>query len=469
MNRGIPAFSFKRASRVFAIVLLQKTCALKPGRTTQNKENQMKFNNINDWLEYIEGLHSTTIDLGLDRMNMMIEKLAIKFDCPVVTVAGTNGKGSTCSMLESIYRASGRKTCMHTSPHLIRFSERCRVNGREAGDEEIMRCFQMVEDARGDATLSYFEYTALAVLKLFQLEEPDVVILEIGLGGRLDAINAVDPDASVISTIGIDHVAFLGDTREKIGWEKAHVFRSGRPAVVSDPEPPATVVEYAEEIGADLRLAGSSFKVEAAADGSFDFQGRNVEWKGLSKPGLAGSNQYRNAAGVLAVVEALQDRLPVSREQICAGLESVRVPGRFEKVADEPCTIILDVGHNPEAAAVLAANIKESRLEDEHEIAVFGMLHDKDQTSVARALSDSFDEWFVGSLTGPRAASAAEVADHMKQAGVKGCVSEFDSIASALAAAVKRAGEIKDRPVRIIVFGSFVTVAAAVEALGLSV
>ena len=435
----------------------------------RNKENQMKFNNINDWLEYIEGLHSTTIDLGLDRMNMMIEKLAIKFDCPVVTVAGTNGKGSTCCMLESIYRASGRKTCMHTSPHLIRFSERCRVNGKEACDEEIMRCFQMVEDARGEATLSYFEYTALAVLKLFQLEEPDVVILEIGLGGRLDAVNAVDPDASVISTVGIDHVAYLGDTREKIGWEKAHIFRPGRPAVVSDPQPPASVLEYAREIGADLRLAGSSFAVEPKADGTFDFKGLSLEWKGLAKPGLAGSNQYRNAAGVLAVVEALQDRLAVTREEASAGIAAARVPGRFETVSEEPCPIILDVGHNPEAAAVLAQNISESAAEGEFTIAVFGMLHDKDQTSVARALSDAFDEWCVGSLTGPRAASAAEVSEHMKQAGAKGEVREFDSIASALDAALDRAREIKDRPVRIIIFGSFVTVAAAVEALGLSV
>lgn len=433
------------------------------------RKNQMKFNNINDWLEYIEGLHSTTIDLGLDRMNMMLEKLAIKFDCPVVTVAGTNGKGSTCSMLESIYRASGRKTCMHTSPHLIRFSERCRVNGREAGDEEIMRCFQMVEDARGETTLSYFEYTALAVLKLFQLEEPDVVILEIGLGGRLDAINAVDPDASVISTIGIDHVAFLGDTREKIGWEKAHVFRPGRPAVVSDPQPPASVIEYAREIGADLRLAGRSFSVEPKADGTFDFKGAALEWNGLAKPGLAGSNQYRNAAGVLAVVEALQDRLPVERAQAEEGIASAKVAGRFETVSEDPCPIILDVGHNPEAARVLAENIASSAAEGELAIAVFGMLHDKDQTSVARALADTFDEWYVGSLTGPRAAAASEVVEHMRQAGVGAQAREYDSIAEALEAALERARKVEDRPVRIIIFGSFVTVAAAVEALGLSI
>ena len=247
---------------------------------------------LDDWLAHVEKLHEKPIDLGLDRMKLMIERMGIRFECPVVTVAGTNGKGSTCAMIERICRAAGLRTGMHTSPHLIRFNERALLCGREASDEALVECLKEVEDARRGLSLSYFEFTGLAILRLFQKSALDVVVLEIGLGGRLDAINAVDPDVSVICAVGIDHTAFLGSTREAIGLEKAHIYRSGRPAICADPEPPVTIPEYAREIGAHYLAAGRDFDVKAHADGTFDFIFGEERIEGLPRPALVGRNQH---------------------------------------------------------------------------------------------------------------------------------------------------------------------------------
>lgn len=253
---------------------------------------------LNQWLEFIEKLHDKPIDMGLERMQTMIARMGIKFECPVVTVAGTNGKGSTCAVMERIWREAGFRTAMHTSPHLIRFNERALLNGQEVSDEALIAAFGEVESARGGMTLSYFEYTGLAVLKLFQNAHPDVVILEIGLGGRLDAMNAVDPDVSIVAAIGIDHTAFLGNTREAIALEKAHIYRLGRPAICSDPNPPSTLVGYAAEIGAKLLLINRDFSVTEHPDGSFQFRMGDLSWQ-LPRPALKGENQYRNAAAPL--------------------------------------------------------------------------------------------------------------------------------------------------------------------------
>lgn len=226
---------------------------------------------LDDWLNYIEKLHAKPIDLGLDRMKEMIRRLGIGFASPVITVAGTNGKGSTCTFIETIFREAGFRTALHTSPHLLRFNERALLDGREVNDESLIRAFREVEKARAGMPLTYFEFTGLGILKCFQDAKPDVVILEIGLGGRLDAINAVDPDVSVVAAVGIDHTAFLGDTREKIGLEKAHIFRSGKPAICSDPEPPQSLIEYAHEIGAKLSLINRDFRVTEYGDGFFRF------------------------------------------------------------------------------------------------------------------------------------------------------------------------------------------------------
>ena len=422
------------------------------------------FTTLDEWLHHIETLHAKPIDMGLERMQMMVRKMGIRFSCPVITVGGTNGKGSTVGMLESIYRAAGYKTCAHTSPHLLRFNERARINGIEASDEDLMAAFAEVEEAR-EGTLSYFEYTALGILRLFQHSNPDVVILEIGLGGRLDAINTIDSDAAVISTIGIDHTAFL----EAIASEKACIYRPGCPAVCSDADVPSTLSAYVEKIGANGIYAGRDFRTVVHEDGTFDWEGEGVRLEKLPRPALLGVNQYRNAAGVLAVVTALQAKLPVSREAIEKGLETVRLTARFETVSQDPCPIVLDVGHNPEAAAVLAQNIRLTKREGERTMAVFGMLADKDMESVARLLKDSFDDWFIASLTGPRAASATLLKAAMLRAGVpEDRIESYTTVEAALAQARFVAKNLSERPsgtVRIIVFGSFVTVTAALEAL----
>lgn len=434
---------------------------------------------LDKWLAHIEVLHSKPIDLGLERMREMVSRLGISFaGRTVVTVGGTNGKGSTCAMLESIYRAANYTTGMHTSPHLLRINERCVVNGREVSDERLIAAFRKVEQARGDMTLSYFEYTALAILLIFMEEACDVVILEIGLGGRLDAINTIDSDAAVISTVGVDHTAFLGNTREEIGMEKAHIYRPGRPAVCADEDVPATVSGYIREIGAKPLFANIDWRVSVKPDGRFTFSQGAFILENLPAPALLGSNQYRNAGGVLSAVAALMDRVPVTRDDIERGLTSVRLAARFELITNDPVPTVIDVGHNPQAAEVLFTNVVHSKKPGERTLAVFGMLADKDMTAVSHILADAFDEWFVASLTGPRAATAGQLSECMLKAGVDAArIRTFDGVAEALAAARARALELTGRSanngdsaagsqsgtVRIVVFGSFVTVTAALE------
>lgn len=427
---------------------------------------------LDAWLTHIEVLHSKPIDLGLERMKTMVDRMGLDFSSQtVITVGGTNGKGSTCAMLESIYRAAGYTTGMHTSPHLIRLNERCVVNGREVSDERLIDAFRAVEKARGDMTLSYFEYTALAILKIFREDNLDVVILEIGLGGRLDAINTIDSNAAVISTIGIDHVAFLGNTREAIGLEKAHIYRPGCPAVCADGNIPSTVRDYVAKIGAKRLFAGEDWAVKVKEDGTFSFAEGAVIFEDLPEPALAGVNQYRNAGGVLAVVAALMDRVPVTLDDIRTGLRTVRLTARFELITNNPVPTVIDVGHNPQAAEVLLTNVVRSRKPGEHTIAVCGMLADKDMKGVMHILADAFDEWHIASLTGPRAASAAQLYEAMLAGGVEPSrISKHDDVAEALAAARESAAKIADgaesgdkQPVRIVIFGSFVTVTAALD------
>ncbi|MDO5531779.1 bifunctional tetrahydrofolate synthase/dihydrofolate synthase [Sutterella sp.] len=421
---------------------------------------------LGDWLTYIEKLHEKPIDLGLERMREMVSRMGIRFDAPVVTVAGTNGKGSTCAFVESVFRAAGYRTAMHTSPHLLRFNERALLDGKEVSDDALIAAFEEVEQARDGLSLSYFEYTGLAILRLFQKARPDVVILEIGLGGRLDAMNTIDPDVSVVAAVGVDHTAFLGPTREVIAVEKAHIYRPGRPAICSDPEPPATLVAHAERIGADLRLINRDFSAVPDADGSFVFRAGDLVWH-LPQPGLAGENQYRNAAGALAAVAALSARLPVTEEAVARGIAATRITARFELITESPCPIIIDVGHNPQAAEVLARNLARGR-EAGHfdEIwAVFGMLTDKDRTKVISTVRPEIDRWFYAGLPGPRGGSAEDLGSHLAAAGVgEGKRAAFATVREALNAAREAVrNEGRGRRIRIIVFGSFVTVGEALE------
>jgi dihydrofolate synthase/folylpolyglutamate synthase len=382
-----------------------------------------------------------------------------------IVVAGTNGKGSTCAMLESVLLAAGYRVGCYTSPHLVRFNERARVGGEPADDAALVEQLQAVEAARGDTPLTYFEFTTLAILRLFQHASLDALVLEIGLGGRLDAVNIVDADCAILTCVDIDHAEYLGDTREKIGWEKAHVFRTGRPAILVDPVPPQSTIDYATGIGADLRRFGRDFNY-AGDRQQWSWGGRGQRRNALAYPALRGANQLLNASGVLAALEALRDRLPVSAQAIRQGFATVELPGRFQVLAGRPA-VVLDVAHNPHAAAHLAANL-DSMGFFPFTYAVFGMMADKDIAATVAHLRTRVDHWLCTDLPGPRPATAADLAAALRACGIEPGVGEdaertiecHPAPRAALARARERAGEND----RIVVFGSFLTVADVLAA-----
>jgi dihydrofolate synthase/folylpolyglutamate synthase len=403
-----------------------------------------------DWLAYIERQHPQPIALGLDRVQEVLKKLDVAFACPVFTVGGTNGKGSTCAMLESILQAGGYRTGLYTSPHLQRYNERVRVGGREAGDGALCDAFEAVEAARGKVPLTYFEFATLAAFVLFSKENLDAAVLEVGLGGRLDAVNVLNADCAVLTSVGIDHIEYLGDTREAIGREKAGIFRPGRPAVVADPNPPDSVLNA----DARLLLLGRDFGYQAQGT-QWAYWGPSGRRSGLAHPALRGLVQLRNASAALAALDSLRERLPVAMQDVRRGLAEVSVAGRFQVLPGRP-QVVLDVAHNPEAAAVLAANLGDSGYAPET-IAVFGMLKDKDIAGVARTLAPRITRWHLVSLPGPRGADAAELLQILRKENIKSPASTHPTLAAALAAARKEAGESD----KIVVFGSFLTVADA--------
>ncbi len=382
-----------------------------------------------------------------------------------VVVAGTNGKGSTCAMLESILLAAGYRVGCYTSPHLVRFNERARLDGEAATDAALIEQFRAVDAVRGDVPLTYFEFTTLAILRLFQRASPDALVLEIGLGGRLDAVNIVDADCAILTCIDIDHAEFLGDSREKIGWEKAHVFRAGRPAILVDPMPPQSVIDHAGAIGADLRRFGRDFNY-AGDRQQWSWGGRTQRRSALAYPALRGANQLLNASGVLAALEALRERLPVSAQAIRQGFATVELPGRFQVLAGRP-SVVLDVAHNPHAAAHLAANL-DSMGFFPFTYAVFGMMRDKDVAATIAALRSRIDHWLCTDLPGSRAAKASELAAALRAAGIdpgRGDDAErtiecHPTPRAALSSARERASDDD----RIVVFGSFLTVADVLAA-----
>ncbi len=412
---------------------------------------------LQDWLGRIEQLHPKTIDLGLERLRAVAVRLALSPGCPVITVGGTNGKGSTCAMLESILLAAGYRVGLYTSPHLVRFAERVRIDGRPVDDAALVEQFEAVEAARAGTPLTYFEFTTLAAVRLFQSRKLDAVILEVGLGGRLDAVNLFDADCAIVTSIDIDHAEYLGGTRERVAWEKAHIFRPGRPAICSDPLPPATLVEHARSIGADLWLHGRDFNHTGDRQ-QWAYGGRGQRRSGLAFPALRGANQLQNAAGALAALEALRERLPVPQQAVRQGLAAVTLPGRFQVLPGQP-VVILDVAHNPHAAAHLAVNL-DAMGAFRQTFAVFGVMRDKDVDGVIAALRHRVDHWLVVDLPGPRAARADWIAGRLEAAGVARAgpdarIECHATPSAALAAAQGRAG-VNDR---IIVFGSFLTVA----------
>ena len=445
---------------------------------------------LSDWLSYLETLHPSAIDMGQARIREVAERLGVKIDGVVITVGGTNGKGSTCAMLEAILLAGGYKVGVYASPHLVRYNERIRLNGELAADEQITAQFARIDQARGDITLTYFEFSTLAALLLFQEQRVDAAVLEVGLGGRLDAVNIIDSDCAIITSVDIDHAEYLGDTREKIGWEKAHIFRPGCPAICADPVPPQTLIDYAHEIGAQLWLFGKDFNYSGDRQ-QWAYGGRGQRRAGLAYPALRGANQLLNASAALAALESLRPRLAVPAQAVREGLLRANVPGRFQIQPGVPC-VVFDVAHNPHAAAALAQNL-DNMPPYAKTIAVVGMYKDKDVDGVIARLAGRIDHWMCAGLEGPRGLSGDDLAAHVRtviaqhprqpevaepepdesghRPGVRpaarnpvvkppAVVSGYNSPAQAYEAARKEAGDND----RIVVFGSFATVGPILEA-----
>jgi dihydrofolate synthase / folylpolyglutamate synthase len=412
---------------------------------------------LDDWLAHCERLHPRTIDMTLERTKAVRDRLGLAFDCPVFTVAGTNGKGSTCAMLESVLLAAGYRVGLYIKPHLVHFEERCRIGGAPVDAAMLLPHFEAVEAARGDITLTYFEFTTLAILRCLAAAPLDAVILEVGLGGRLDAVNAIDTDCAVITSIDLDHTEYLGPDRESIGREKAHVMRAGRPAIVSDPMPPASVQAHALAIGADLWLAGRDFN-HGGDRQQWSWAGRGKRLHGLAYPALRGANQIVNAAGVLAALQAMHERLPVPAQAVRQGLATVELPGRFQIVPGQP-TLVLDVAHNPHSVAALALNLDAMGFYPRTH-AVFGAMRDKDLAAVISRVAPIVDAWYCTDLPLARAADAAGLAEQVRRVVAARCtVSAHPDPSAALAAALAAA----DPADRILVFGSFLTVGGVLK------
>lgn len=427
---------------------------------------------LQDWLNYCEGLSPKKIVMGLERVGVVAQRMGLRWQSTVITVAGTNGKGSTCAMLESIFLQAGYRVGVYTSPHLVHFQERCRVMGQSADPQSLVPCFAQVEQARlapedGDpacaaVVLTYFEFTTLALLQFLSQSALDVVILEVGLGGRLDAVNIVDADCSVITSIDLDHTALLGSDRESIGKEKAGIMRAGKPVVISDPVPPHCLQAVAQTLGADVWQLGRDFS----------FSGDSLQWEwhtgptrsakryaGLAYPALRGANQLLNAAGVLAVLVALRERLPVTAQAVRNGLSMVTLPGRFQIVPGQP-VLVLDVAHNPHAVAALTANLDAMGFYPcTH--AVFGAMADKDLTTMIKCIAPLVDRWYFTDLPTERACKGIDLQGVFQSLSYRPDVSSnvYADPNQALSAAMLAASAAD----RIVVFGSFFTVGAVLN------
>ena len=417
------------------------------------------FATLAEWLAHLERLHPKSIALGLERVAAVRRALQLTPDFPVITVGGTNGKGSTCAYLEAMLTHGGYRTGCYTSPHFVRYNERVRIGQREAGDAELCEAFARIEAVRGDVPLTYFEFGTLAAMQLFARAGVGVAVLEVGLGGRLDAVNAFDADCAVVTSVALDHMDYLGTTREQIGFEKAGIFRAGRPAVCADPDPPRTLLDEAERIGARLLRIGADFGYSADRQ-QWRYRGPGGGRHGLPLPVLRGEHQFANASAAIAALDELKARVPVGAQDIRNGLVSVELSGRFQVLPGRPLTV-LDVAHNPHAAHALArmlAGMGRART-----FAVFAMLRDKDIAGVVDAVRPCIDRWLVADIHDARGASAAQLCELLERAGVApAAVEAFATPAAAYRHACDRAVETD----RIVVFGSFHTVADVLRERG---
>lgn len=422
---------------------------------------------LQDWLSHLETAHSTgLIDMGLERVGEVKTRMGLTPQCPVVVVAGTNGKGSVCAYLSQIYKQAGFKVGTLTSPHILRFNERIAVNAEPVDDETIVAAFERIEAARGDISLTYFEFNTLAAVDIFMRTDVDVMVLEVGLGGRLDAVNVFDADCAVVTSVDLDHQAFLGDTVEQVGFEKAGVFRSGKPAICGQNPPPESLRQHAEKIGAHLLLIKEDFDFNTLENVQWNYQFHPKVSDGLLPkrrnalpfPALRGAYQIGNAAVALTVLECLGDKLPIDIGAIKRGLLLVENPGRFQVLPGRPLTI-LDVGHNPHAARALRRSLINLAFA-QNRIAVFSMLADKDIDGVLELVKDQFDEWYIAPLNMPRGMTIDALQDKLARHDIDK-IKVFDHVQSAYQAALAKASEND----RIVVFGSFHTVADVMATL----
>lgn len=416
----------------------------------------MRFQTLDEWLAWQESLNPREIDLGLERVSRVLSQLGHHnhFGCPLIMVAGTNGKGSVVALLEAVARADGLSTCTYTSPHLLHYNERIRINGSMVDDGALCEAFERIDQARGDAPLTYFEFGTLAAIDMFMAETPDLVIMEIGLGGRLDAVNIMEPDVSVITGIALDHTDWLGDDRESIGLEKAGIMRPGCTTVCGDPDPPRTLLNRAEELGVDLKLIGEHYRIESHPS-SWNLVVDGERLQALPLPSLAGAFQLLNAATAIVALKALPGLEP-GDSAIIRGLQQAELPGRFQTLREQPA-VIVDVAHNLQAAASLLALLRAHPCSGRTH-AVVAMLADKPVAEVIAQLRPEIDCWYSAGLeTVPRGLSAVRMANAVEQQASDVKLSDCSTVAEACALALAAAAS-EDR---VIIFGSFYTVAEA--------
>ena len=421
-----------------------------------------RFGTLDEWLDWQQRVHPTTIDLGVQRIARVLARTGWRRPpVPVITVGGTNGKGSCVALLEALLRAGGARVATFTSPHLIDYRERIRVDGAMVSAASLIAAFERTADALGDDSLTFFEFNTAAALLAFETACPDVIVLEVGLGGRLDSVNVVDADVAVVVSIGLDHMEWLGPDEESIGREKAGIFRTGRPAVFGSLQPPQSIRDHARDIGAPLVVRGTDFDGVPRGDGTWDFQvGGRVEHAALPLPALPGPIQVGNAATALMALRHVADRAPMTHDTIMRGLRAVSLPGRFQRVPDpRGFEWVFDVAHNPAAAATLAANLRALPVAG-RTIALCGMLGDKDVPGVVSELRSTCDVWLAATSEGPRAIDAIEL--QRRAAGVGVTMEAVGTIEAALgrAEALARPGD------RVVVFGSFHTVGPALAGVG---
>ena len=412
----------------------------------------MKYKTLDDWLAWQTTLHAREIELGLDRISEVAARLDL-LDCPfaVITVAGTNGKGSTVAMLSTILHHAGYKVGTYTSPHIIHYNERIRIGLRCVKDEQLCESFEKINQARDDISLSFFEFATLTALDVFHKNKIDVAILEVGLGGRLDATNIIDCDLAFITSIGLDHTEWLGDNRESIGYEKAGIFRPDIPAICGDADPPISIKKSAHNVGAKLFQLNQDFRYQVAKS-SWSFHTQGYELHGLPLPNLSGAVQIQNAASIIMGLHCVKDRLPIHTDAIETGLREVTLEGRFQRIVKD-CEIILDVAHNYDSAKILSENLM-ALPKPQKTIAVFAVLNDKDVDGIVSLLHSHINDWYISQVNSPRRMDLDQVEQSLMKQSSTTRVVRFDSVESAYAKAQLDASEGD----RIIVFGSIFTV-----------